>query len=214
MQAVQQVGQGRVLGHSGVPLSAGGAQTAAGGAGVVDGVALLCRVLGVYPQTDALACRLGGRAELCQLVGRVEDDVVGIAQQLLELIGPECGAENVVLLVRQSFFAQAALVQAAGFGACQIGGQHGVAVKIGKSLLRQQNFAAGALLHAQQDLAVAAQLRLVQKIAGGGQGRKRCLREICQPGKGRAAVGEPHQSTRAGAWLSERGRPYWSRAAR
>ena len=74
-----------------------------------------------------------------------------------------------VLLLRQLFPAQAALVQAAGLGTGQIGRQHRVDIEVGKSLLRQQNAAAGALLHPQQDLTVAAQLGFVQQIAGGGQ---------------------------------------------
>ena len=40
------------------------------------------------------------------------------------------------------------------------------------------------------------------------------LGQVCQPRKGRAAVAHPHQSTRAGLWLSERGRPYLSSASR
>ena len=84
-------------------------------------------------------CRLCGRAELCQLVGRVEHDVVSVLQQFLELVGPVGGAEHMVLLLRQLLPAQAALVQAAGLGACQIGGQHRVEVVVGKGLLGQQN---------------------------------------------------------------------------
>ena len=214
MQAVQQVGQVRVLRRSGIPLGTGGAQTAARGAGVIDLVALLGGILGVHPQAHALARRLCGRAELCQLVGRVEYDVVSVLQQLLELVGPVGGAEHMVLLLRQLLPAQAALVQAAGLGARQIGGQHRVEVVVGKGLLGQQDLAACPLLHAQQDLAVAAQPGLIQQIAGGGQGSQCSLREVRQPRKGRAGVGQPHQSTRAGAWLSERGRPYLSRASR
>ena len=75
-----------------------------------------------------------------------------------------------VLFFRQLFFAKAALVQAAGLGARQIRGQHRVNIKVGKSLLRQQNFAAGALLHPQQKFAVAAQLPFVQQVAGGWAG--------------------------------------------
>ena len=112
------------------------------------------------------------------------------------------------------FPAQAALVQAAGLGTRQIGRQHRVNVEVGKSLLRQQNAAAGALLHPQQNFAVAAQLGFVQQVAGGGQAVKLLLGQVCQPRKRRAAVAHPQQSTRAGAWLSERGRPYLSSASR
>ena len=173
MQPVQQSGQSRVCLHGGVPLGTGGAKAAAGGAGVVDGVAFLRRALRVDAQANALPCRLCRRAELGQLPGRVEHDVVRVRQKLRKLIVPVSGAEHMVLLVRQLLPAQAALVQAAGLGARQIGCQHRVHIKVGKGLLRQQNFAPGALLHPQQDLAVAAQLRFVQQIAGRGQGVQR-----------------------------------------
>ena len=208
MQAVQQVGQVRVLRHSGIPLGTGGAQTAVRGAGVIDLVALLGGVLGVHPQANALARRLCGRAKLCQLVGRVEHDVVSVLQQILELVGPVGSAEHMVLLLRQLLPAQAALVQAAGLGACQVGGQHRVHIKVGKGLLGQQGPAPGALLQLQHDLPVAAQLRFVQQVAGGGQALQLLFRQVCQPRKGRAAILQPHQSTRAGLWLSLRGRPY------
>ena len=214
MQTVQQGGQLRVRCHGGVPLGTGGAQTAAGGAGVVDFVSLLRGALRVDAQTDAFARRLCRRAEFCQLAGRVEHDVVGVLQQFLKLVCPVGGAEHMVLLLRQLFPAQTALVQAAGLGTGQIGCQHRVDIKVGKSLLRQQDAAASALLHTQQNFAVAAQLGFVQQIAGGGQAVQLLLGQVCQPRKGRAAVAHPHQSTRAGLWLSERGRPYLSSASR
>ena len=148
VQTIQQGGQLRRCLHGGIPLGAGSAKAAAGGAGVVDGVAFLRRALRVDAQANALACRLCRRAERRQLPGRVEHDMVRILQQFCKLILPVGGAEHMVLLVRQLLPAQAALVQAAGLGACQIRGQHWVHVKVGKGLLRQQNFAAGALLHA------------------------------------------------------------------
>ena len=92
--------------------------------------------------------------------------------------------------------------------------QQRVEVEVRERLLRQQDLAAGALLHPQQDLAVAAQLAFVQQVAGGGQGSEGFLRQLRQPREGRAGVSQPHQSTRAGAWLSERGRPYLSSASR
>ena len=119
-----------------------------------------------------------------------------------------------VFFFRKLLFAQAALVQAAGFGARQIGGQNGVAAEIGERFLCQQNLASRPLLDAQQNFAVAAEPGLIQQVAGGGQGSQCSLREVRQPRKGRAGVGQPHQSTRAGAWLSERGRPYLSSASR
>ena len=69
-----------------------------------------------------------------------------------------------------------------------------------RNLLGQQDLAACPLLHAQKDLAVAAQPGFIQQIAGGGQCSQCSLRKVCQPRKGRAGVGQPHQSTRAGAW--------------
>ena len=113
-----------------------------------------------------------------------------------------------VLLFRQLLPAQAALVQAAGLGACQVGGQHRVHIKVGKGLLGQQGPASGALLQLQHDLPIPAQLGLVQQVAGGGQALQLLFRQVCQPCKGRAAILQPHQSTRAGLWLSLRGRPY------
>ena len=214
VQPVQQREQGGIIFRCGVPLGAGGAKAAAGGTGVIDGVTLLCRALRVDAQPHALARSLGGGAELFQLAGRVEDDVVGAAQQLVEFVGPERGTEDMIFLVRQLFLAEAALVQAAGLGAREVRGQQRVEVEVRERLLRQQDLAAGALLHPQQDLAVAAQLAFVQQVAGGGQGSEGFLRQLRQPREGRAGVSQPHQSTRAGAWLSERGRPYLSSASR
>ena len=137
VQSVQQPGQGRVCLHGGVPLGTCGTQAAARGAGVVNGVALLGGALGVHPQPHALACGLCCGAELCQLPGRVEHDVVRILQKLCKFIVPVGGAEYMVLFFRQFLFAKAALVQAAGLGARQIGGQQRVHVKVGKRLLCQ-----------------------------------------------------------------------------
>ena len=208
MEAIQQLRQLRVGRHGGVPLGPGGAQTAARGAGVVDGMALLGGALGVYPQANAFAGSLGRRAKLGQLPRGVEHDVVSVLQQLCELVCPVGGAEHMVFLFRQLLPAQAALVQAAGLGACQVGGQHRVHIKVGKGLLGQQSPASGALLQLQHDLTVPTQLGLVQQIAGGGQALQLLFRQVCQPCKGRAAILQPHQSTRAGLWLSLRGRPY------
>ena len=214
VEAIQQLRQLRVSRHGGVPLGPGGAQTAAGGTGVIDGMALLGGALRVYPQAHAFAGGLGCRAKLGQLAGRVEHDVVGVLQQLCELVCPVGSAEHMVLLFRQLLPAQAALVQAAGLGACQVGGQYRVHIKVGKGLLGQQGPAPGALLQLQHDMPIAAQLGLVQQVAGGGQALQLLFRQVCQPCKGRAAILQPHQSTRAGLWLSLRGRPYLSSASR
>ena len=80
VQPIQQLWQGRVCLHGGVPLGTGGAQTAAGGAGVVDFVAFLRGALRVDAQTNAFARCLCRRAELCQLAGRVEHDMVSVLQ--------------------------------------------------------------------------------------------------------------------------------------
>ena len=80
VQTVQQGGQLRVRRHGGVPLGTGGAQTAAGGAGVVDFVTFLRGALRVDAQTNAFARCLCRRAELCQLAGRVEHDMVSVLQ--------------------------------------------------------------------------------------------------------------------------------------
>ena len=215
MQAVQQGGEAGLLGHGGIPLGTGSAQAAARRAGVVNFVALLSGALRVDAQAYALTRGLGGRTEFCQLTGRVEDDVVCILEQLIKLIGPVGGAENMVFFFRKLLFAQAALVQAAGFGARQIGGQNGVAAEIGERFLCQQNLASRPLLDAQQNFAVAAEPGLIQQVAGGGQGSQQGIQLFAvQARKGRTGIGAAHQSTRAGAWLSERGRPYLSSASR
>ena len=78
---------------------------------LTSGVDVYKRQLRVDAQTDALARRLGRRAELCQLGRGVEHDVVGVIQKLVELVHPVGGAEDVVLLLGQLFLAQAALVE-------------------------------------------------------------------------------------------------------
>ena len=127
-------------------------------------MAFLRGALRVQPQAHALARRLCCRAELCQLAGRIEHDVVGVLQQLRELVCPVGRAEHMVLFFRQLFFAKAALVQAAGLGARQIRSQHRVNIKVGKSFLRQQNFAACALTHAAENFKVPAQSGLVDQV--------------------------------------------------
>ena len=75
MQAVQKSQQFRR--HQRVPLGPGGAQTAAGSAGVVDGVALGA-TFRVDAQTDLFAGLLGRRAVRGQLGGTVKDDMVRV----------------------------------------------------------------------------------------------------------------------------------------
>ena len=115
VQSVQQGGQLR--GHLPVPLGPGGPQPGAGGAGVVDRVALLGGALGIDPQTDALSGGLGPGAEFCQLAGGIEDDVARVLQQLFKLVRPVGPAEDVDLLFRQLLKAQPRLKQTAGLGA-------------------------------------------------------------------------------------------------
>ena len=75
--------------------------------------------------------------------------MVGVVEQLCELVHPVGGAEDVVLLLRQLLPAQTALVEAAGFRARQIGREEGVEVEVGEGLLGQQHLAARPLLDAQ-----------------------------------------------------------------
>ena len=177
-------------------------------------MALLGGALRIHPQSQAFARLLAPGPEGLQLVDGVKDDVVGVLQELLKLVLPVGPAEHVDLPLGHLLLDQPGLIEAAGLGARQIRRQQGIEVEVRERLLRQQDLAAGALLHPQQKFTVAAQLGFVQQIAGGGQGRQGGLGEVRQPGKGRARVPQPHQSTRAGAWLSERGRPYLSRASK
>ena len=63
-----------------VKVCKGGAQPGAGGAGVIDGVALLGGALRVDPQADRFARILCPLTILAQLVGGVKDKVVGVLQ--------------------------------------------------------------------------------------------------------------------------------------
>ena len=74
VQAVQQGQQALV------EISQGSAQPGAGGAGVIDGVALLGGALRVDPQADRFARILCPLAVLAQLVGGIKDKVVGVLQ--------------------------------------------------------------------------------------------------------------------------------------
>ena len=100
-------------------------------------MAFLRGALRVDAQTDALARRLGRRAELCQLGRGVEHDVVGVIQKLVELVHPIGGAEDVVLLLGQLFLAQTALVESAGLSACEAGCEKRVEVKVGEYKLHE-----------------------------------------------------------------------------
>ena len=212
VQPVQQRQQAG--GHGGVPLGAGHPQAAAGGAGIVELVALLGGAFGVHPQPHLPARRFGCRAKFRQLVQRIEHNMVGILQQFAKFVVPVGGAEHMDLFSGHFLCAQAGLIQAAGLGARQVPGEQGIAVIVGERLLGQQNPASGALCHPGQKFAVAAQRPFVQQIAGGGQGGKQPGRVLpAQGGKGRAALGL-HPSTSAGARFTRRGRPYRSSASR
>ena len=164
---------------------------------------------------DAFARRLCRRAELCQLAGRVEHDVVGVLQQLLELVRPVGRAEHMVLLLRQLFPAKAALVQAAGLGARQIGCQHRVEIEVGKGLLRQQDAGSrcAAAPPAEFRRCGAAGLRPADS-RGWAEQASAASDRFARPAKGgrlsRTRISPPEP----GLWLSERGRPYLSRASR
>ena len=214
MQPVQKLGQGGVLRHGGVPRGAGRAKAAAGGAGVVDGVTVLRGAFGVDAQPHAFARRLDLGAEFCQLRGRVEHDMVGVAQQLVHLVVAVGGAENVYLAAGHLLGAKAGFVQTAGLGAGKVRRQQRIQVVVAERLLRQQNFAARALRQCAQQFGIAAQRPFVQQVAGCGQGVQRGGQNAAQRRKRRAGIRRGHQSTSAGAKFSLRGRPYLSSASR
>ena len=147
MQPVQQGQQLRVK------IRQGGAQAAARGAGIIDGVALLGGAFGIHPQPHLLARRFGHRAEPAQLGRAVEYKMVGVVQQLIKLFRL-VGRAEYMGLPAEFLFAQPGLVQAAGGAASQILPQQRVAGKHGKGLLCQQDAAARRLADLFQNLQV------------------------------------------------------------
>ena len=215
VEAVQQGREARLLFQRGIPLGAGGAEAAARGAGVIDGVALLRRALGVDAQAHALARSLCRRAELCQLGGGVEDDVVGVVEQLVRTrppgrrrrrrgspsrAAPPCPDGS-----RRGRWPPCPPDRARGGGRGRSWRRpSGPAISCSPS-------AAGRPAGSRR--CGAAGPRPADSRGWAGK-RVRRFGEVCQPGEGRACIEHPHQSTRAGLWLSERGRPYLSRASR
>ena len=173
VKAVQQLQGGLV--HLLVPHVPGHSHAAAGGAGVIDGVALLGGALGVDAQPQALARLLSLEAEGFQLMNGVEDDVVCVLQELLKLVRAVGPAEHVDLTLGHLLLAQPGLIEAAGLGASQIGGQEGIKVVVGEGLLGQQHFAPGTLCQGGEHLAVFPQPLLVDDIGRGGKRSKQGL---------------------------------------
>ena len=96
----------------------------------------------------------------------------------------------------QLLVGQAGLVQAAGGGAGQVFGHQRVDLKHRKSLLRQQDVAAGALFHPVENFQVAGQRGFVHQV-------DRCAQIFCAAGRHGA------YSTVAGCSSTTQGRPYW-----
>ena len=193
MQPIQQGNQRR--GHLGIPLLPGGAQAAAGGAGIIDGMFLLGGAFRVDPQSHAFPRRPGPEAEFFQLAGGIEHDVVRIPQNFFKIPLPVAGAEHMDLLPRHLLRSQPGLKQAAGLRSIQVGRHGGIQVKVGKGLLRQEHFGSGFLRHRRQQRAVFQQLPLIQNIGRGGYFCKQLGGVLfSQAPKGRAVVnghGEP-----------------------
>ena len=134
----------------------GGAQTGAGSAGIIQGMAGLGGALRVDAETDLLAGCPCLRSETLHLGGGVEDDMVGIPQQLLPFVLPVGRGEDMDLSGKV-LSAQPRLIEAAGGAAGQVLGQQGVAGKHGEGLLSQQDLTAGLLLDLIQNGQVAPQ---------------------------------------------------------
>ncbi len=88
-------------------------------------MAVLGRALGIDAQSHTFARRLGRGAKFCQLRGRVEDDMVGVPQQLVHFICAVGRAENVHFFAGHSLRAEPRLKQAAGLGAARCGASSG-----------------------------------------------------------------------------------------
>ena len=189
---VKPVQQGQLLRPE---IGQSGAQPGAGGAGVIDGVALLGGALGVHPQAHLLARFPGPPGVLLQLLGGVEHKVVGVLEQLGKLLLPVGGRKDVDL-AGEVLLPQPGLVKAAGGAARQIPGDHGVGVEHREGLLGQEDLGAGGPGHLLEDLQVPFQKSLIHHKGGGGQGSKLL-----------------HQSTSTGLSLICQGRPHLFRAS-
>ena len=213
MDPVQELHQ--IRSHPGIPLGPGGPHPAAGGTGIVDGVAFLGGTFRIDPEPHTFPGLFGHGAIGFQLPGRIEHNVIRHLADFFHPVGP---AEHVDFLPRHGFPAQLRLIEAAGFGARQVRFQHRVQVVVGKSLLGQEDPAARPVLYPFQNLPVPAESRLVQDVAGGAQPAESGLR--CFPLQARKGgtvlphLVPVHYFTSAGSWDSLRGRPCLSRASR
>ncbi len=143
MKAVQQ--RQRLLVHLLVPHRPGHSHAAAGGAGVIDGMALLSGPLRVDAQSQAFAHLFAPGTEVFELMDGVKDDVVGVLQELLKLVLPVGPAEHMDLFAGHFFFPQPGLIETAGLGPRQISRQKGIEIVVGEGFLRQQHLTAGTL---------------------------------------------------------------------
>ena len=129
MHAVQQ-GQ-----NLRVKIRQGGPQAGSGGAGVVNGVALLGGALRIDPQPHLFSGLLGPFAVEFQLAAGIEHKVVGVTQKRREFLLPVSRRKDMGFAA-EFLVPQPCLIKAAGGGTGQILPQKGVNGKHGKSLLR------------------------------------------------------------------------------
>ena len=118
------------------------------------------------------------------------------------------------LLYRDQILDQDATAESDGFPVYSLYRNLISAVDTVRNLLGQQDLAACPLLHAQQDLAVAAQPGFIQQVAGGRQFFQFRRDGSAECRKRRPHIPLVHQSTSTGLWFSLRGRPYLSSASR
>ena len=106
VQPVQKRQQ--ILCHFPVPDFPGDTQTAAGGTGVVNGMAFLGGAFGIDTQSQTFS--FGQRAELFQLVNGVENNVVGVVQQFRKFFFPIGTAKHMDFPISHFFSAQSSLI--------------------------------------------------------------------------------------------------------
>ncbi len=109
------------------------AQAGAGSARVVNSVVLSGKFR-VHTQAAAFAGRFGLRPKFQQLIAGIENDMVGILQQLGKLIFAVSGGKN-VYLAAHFLFTKAGFKQAAGCGSLQILANQGVSGRASIGLL-------------------------------------------------------------------------------
>ena len=180
MQAVQQGYQLR--GHFLIPHRSGGAQPASRSAGIIDGMAFLSGAFRIDPQTNTFSMLFRFRSKLFQLSGGIKDDMIRISKQLVKFLLTISAAENMDFFPRHLFLPQPRLIKPACFCARKIVRKQGIKIVVGKGLLCQQDLRPCPLHHRSENLPVAAQLFLVNDIAGGGKLSKKLLRAASQQG--------------------------------